>query len=360
LKILTTTLVLLLWLFSPERSQAQNVMYSHYINVGQGSAVLVEFPCGAVLIDAGAQDSTYEAYLIDYLNNFFKERPDLERTIDLVIVTHAHVDHNVALDDVVNTFNVKRYIDNGHPGKGVARNQTWLQEHTEELGISYASYSFEEITADNNKGGLSGTIIDPIDCEEIDPQIILYSGSFETNTGWTKTDYNNENNHSVVVKVLFGTSSFLFTGDLEDGGIKAITSHYDGTDALDVDVMMVGHHGAENATKKELLDAVSPKYAVISCGKWDYGLKEDGTYKTFTTNAYGHPRLSAISDLEQYITAKRSKPQTIRAGVKVDGKTRKATWEDVVESKRIYCTPQDNTVIIRATDNSRYAVYTDR
>jgi beta-lactamase superfamily II metal-dependent hydrolase len=53
-----------------------NQMQAHFINVGQADAALFEFPCGAVLIDAGAQDTLSKQALIQYLHNFFARRTD--------------------------------------------------------------------------------------------------------------------------------------------------------------------------------------------------------------------------------------------------------------------------------------------
>ena len=71
-------------------------MRVHLIDVGQGAATLVEFSCAAILIDTGGEsnkrhDSTKN--LIDYLNAFFESRPDLERTLALLLLTHPHIDH---------------------------------------------------------------------------------------------------------------------------------------------------------------------------------------------------------------------------------------------------------------------------
>jgi competence protein ComEC len=90
------------------RSQEDNTMYAHYINVGQGAAVLLEFPCGAMLIDAGASDDSYQRKLIAYLHDFFKRRKDLNNTISLVMVTHPHIDHNKALADIAAEFRLER------------------------------------------------------------------------------------------------------------------------------------------------------------------------------------------------------------------------------------------------------------
>src|SRR5438552_18541405 len=72
-------------------------MKIHLINVGQGAATLLEFPCGAVLVDTGGENNTGDA-LVTYLDAFFVRRTDLDRTIAVLFVTHPHIDHarNVA------------------------------------------------------------------------------------------------------------------------------------------------------------------------------------------------------------------------------------------------------------------------
>src|ERR1700757_1143581 len=94
-------------------SQQDNVMVAHYIDGAQANATLLEFSCGAVLIDAGAQDDDHIANLTSYLHTVFDKRPDLHNTLELVIITHNHIDHTRALRAVVEQFSVLRYIDNG-------------------------------------------------------------------------------------------------------------------------------------------------------------------------------------------------------------------------------------------------------
>jgi len=332
-------------------AQQDSTMFAHYINVGQAASVLLEFPCGVVLIDAGAQDDTYHKTLVDYLEHFFEKRKDLNSTIALVMVTHPHIDHNEALYDIAQKFRVERYIDDGlRVGSGKA-NQKWMEDSAKTSNIRYESYSFEEITKGGNKKGKTDSIIDPINCTNGDPRIILYSGQFaEQPENWSDTDYKNYNNHSLVVKVLSGKASFLFTGDLETKGIKTIVEEYAGTNALDVDVLMVGHHGAANATTEEYLDAVTPSYAVISCGEWDFG---KGEADKFTTFAYGHPRISTLNMLEEHIAGKRSQAVHIEAA---EG-ARDFRFMDI--DRRIYATPWDHTIIIRATTEGKYQVSTD-
>ncbi|HVU95438.1 MAG TPA: hypothetical protein VHE34_09445 [Puia sp.] len=341
----------LLFLAKQGLAQEDGIMYAHYINVGQAAAVLLEFPCGAVLIDAGAQDDNYHKALIDYLGHFFQRRKDLDSTLALVMVTHPHIDHNEALYDVGQKFRIDRYIDDGLRVGSGSPNQKYMQDNAATADIQYRSYSFEEITKGGNKDGLTDSVIDPVDCPNGDPQIILYSGRFDRQPDdWSKTDFNNYNNHSLVVKVVFGKASFLFTGDLETAGLRTLVDEYGSSKALDVDVLMVGHHGAANATTDDYLNVTTPEYAVISCGPWDFG---KGEKSPFTTFAYGHPRVGTIEMLENYVTALRKTPIEEEAA---DG-ARKFRPIDI--AKCIYATPWDQTIVIRASLEGNYSIKTE-
>jgi competence protein ComEC len=333
-------------------AQDANVMRVHYINIGQGAAVLLEFPCGAMLIDAGAQDATYHAKLISYLTDFFTKRKDLNNTLDLVMVTHPHLDHNEALADVAKTFKIKRYIDDGMRTGSGRKNQKMLQDSASAWQIKYASYTYESITTHDNIKGLTNDMIDPIQCKNGDPKIYMYSSRFDAQPdAWSKTDYDNANNQSLVVKVLFGKASFLFTGDMETKGLETIVNKYGASKALNADVLMVGHHGADNATTDEYLDAVAPKYAVISCGPWDDG-KEP--HKTFSTYSYGHPRISTVEMLEKHIVKKRLSVVHVKAGVK------SKEFKDIDVTKCVYATPWDGNVVVTATTDAKYTVRTGK
>ena len=91
----------LICLTSPGFAWAQRPrMTPHFIAVGQAHATLLEFPCGAMLIDAGA-DEDHGSALATYLAKFFQRRSDLADTIDVVLITHNHIDHTSSLQGVV-------------------------------------------------------------------------------------------------------------------------------------------------------------------------------------------------------------------------------------------------------------------
>jgi competence protein ComEC len=267
------------------------------------------------------------------------------------MVTHPHIDHDEALYDIDHKFHIERYIDDGKRVGSGKKNQMFMEDSAEAQGIRYESLSFEDITKNGNRNGVTDSIIDPVNCANGDPQIILYSGQFAQRPGdWTASDFTNYNNHSLVVKVLFGQASFLFTGDLETKGIQAIVDEYANTRALHADILMVGHHGAANATTEAYLDAVTPSCAVISCGEWDFGKDENNM---FTTYAYGHPRISTINMLEERIPGMRTD------SVRVEAAEGARDFRLIDVDKRIYATPWDHTIVISATLSGRYHITTN-
>src|SRR5258705_12847530 len=124
-------------------SQAQAPqMTAHFINIGQGASVLLEFPCGAMLIDAGAQDAAARTALIGYLNKFFARRTDLHKTINTGLITHHHIDHDFGLRAVVENFTVQHYVDNGLLTGAGAPNPNWLRN---EVSSGHRHIDIEEI-----------------------------------------------------------------------------------------------------------------------------------------------------------------------------------------------------------------------
>src|SRR5579862_4109638 len=103
-------------------------MRAHFIDVGQGASTLLEFPCGAVLIDTGAQDKNHVDNLIRYLDDFFARRPDLHETLAEVIVTHPHIDHSMGLRRVAEKYNVLNYVDDGETRGSGKANPIWIRE----------------------------------------------------------------------------------------------------------------------------------------------------------------------------------------------------------------------------------------
>lgn len=346
------------WLFvvviTCRTSADPGAMVVHYIDVGQGAAALVEFPCAAILIDAGGQDDAHVDHLLEYVREFFQRRTDLNNTLQSIIITHQHVDHTKALQRVVETFNVKRLIENGvDHGSGIGPVR-WVRTnaHSDGRDISVFAITDDQVTALPHKQGLTNDNIDPVACTPIDPKIAILSGAMRVNPGWSESDFDNGNNHSLVTRISFGDASFLFTGDLEDSAIETLVDYYQGTDTLDVDVYHVGHHGSYNGTTTSLLDAMSPWISVISMGRWDFG---KGQKKGFNTYSFGHPRKVTVDMLKASVAGNRGKPKRVRVFTSAYSEPSSTTVR-----KAIYATGWDGDLTISATSDGQFDIVTSR
>lgn len=335
-------------LIGTSRAQTHSYMRAHFIDVGQGDATLLEFPCGAVLVDAGGKDSQTDAALYDYLDRFFDRRDDLDRTIDVVFVTHTHIDHNRALRRLIENdelgFTVRRYVHNGLLNGSGRFAAQWMDEHAEEFSISSRDVEVSEVRALSSRRGLSGQSIDPIDCGAINPRIRVLSGQMDVDAGWTHGEQNDGNNHSLVIRVDFGRASFLLTGDLEFAGIDTLLDYYSGTRMLDVDVYQVGHHGAANGTTGQLVKAMSPRVSVIS-------MSSATDRRAHTAWSYGHPRKSTVDHLVEG-TTRRRRPKNVRiaTGMRRFGRMRM--------TRAVFATGWDGTVVVFARSDGRMLVRT--
>lgn len=332
--------------FSVKGDPAAPKMRVHLIDVGQGAATLVEFSCGAILIDTGGEsnrrmDSTQN--LMSYLRAFFESRPDLNETLALVVLTHPHIDHTRGARVVLGEFKVNNLVTDGQITSSGGRDQRSALSAAQSKGIPSEKINIRAIPP----GGLTNAVIDPIACPDGDPDIRVLWGAVDKSTvSWGSSDIDNMNNQSVVVRISLGSSSILITGDLElDDGLLAKHAN---TKALDVDVYEVGHHGSYNATSEKLLRALTPKLALISCGPHD-------RKSTWTAWAYGHPRAVTINLLEHALAKASSRPTVVvgvAAGAKAfDGREIKAP---------IYATAWDSDVIVTMFADGRIETKTRR
>lgn len=225
----------------------------HFINVGAGDSILMEFSCGAILVDTGKDP----AQMLNYLAEFFAGRPDLNNTLSLVILTHSHGDHVNGFVPLTKIYKVERLVFNGRMEARQFEVIDWIRQHPETK--TYTVYS-EDIP----RGGLTNKTIDPLACNGTDPKIKVMWGSVQDMPkNWKRKAFRDKNNHSIVTRVDFGQASLLLTGDLEKRGIKSLLNLH-GDAALDVDVFKIGHHGFSSGSTPELLKAVSPEVAVVS------------------------------------------------------------------------------------------------
>jgi competence protein ComEC len=305
-------------------------MRAHFIDVGQGDATLLEFPCGAALIDTGGEeDGGFDsvAALRTYLDAFFARRADLHRTLDLLVITHPHIDHTRGIPMVLERYRVRSVVDDGRESSSgkdqIVLLHTWLRAHPE---VHHEDVRLEDIPV---PGGLTDDTIDPIRCKDVDPEIRVLWGQVTRDPGWAPTRWglpiDNENNHSVVVRLDFGSASFLFTGDLEEEALRTLVARYRGSPTLDVDVYKVGHHGSRNGTTEGLLRAMA----------WQYG----------------HPGQRAVELLDKFVEDRRPEISVL-VGV------RRQEFVPLEVHAAEYGTGWDGTVVVDASTRGRLRVHT--
>jgi competence protein ComEC len=339
LQTVATALALWLSLVWSVSSQT-DTMRVHFIDVGQGASTLVEFPCAAIMVDTGGEvnkEFNSDEELVAYLDDFFAKRPDLKKTFHSLTLTHAHVDHTHGVSPVLSRYKVLNAITNGEepPGPGLPGQKALHDKVSEtEAGTNPIGFVAAEVKKIPAKRGLTNDIIDPVKCPRVDPKITVLWGGQNENPGWTKKAFDNQNNHSVVLRIDFGAASLLITGDLQEEAIHDLIEHYRGTAMLDTDVYLVGHHASHNGTTEELLQAITPKIAVIAMGVPTREI-------VWTAWAYGHPRKDIVELLESHVELPRN-------AVTVQVATAIHAFEAKRINRAIYATGWDGSVILEA------------
>jgi len=220
----------------------------HFLDVGQAESILILAPAKTVLIDAGENDQG------DMVVRYLKQQG--VSSIDLLIGTHPHSDHIGGMDVVLNKLPVEAVI---------------LPELPDDLIPT--TVTFTDLLEAIDQAGLEITPAVPGD------QYDLGGGAQLTILGPLE-DYDDLNSMSVVSRLSFGSTSFLFTGDMEQDAEKDLLKQ--GVPLVST-VLNVGHHGSKTSSHQAFLEAVQPKVAVISCG---------------LDNSYGHPHREVLERLD--------------------------------------------------------------
>ena len=216
----------------------------HFIDVGQADSALLE--CGGefMLIDGGNVEDG--RLVVSYLDQMGVEE------LKAVVCTHAHEDHVGGLASVLSVY----------PTQAV-------YSPTE----TYSSKAFDNFMYYVDQQRLE--ITKPVPGDE------FYLGDALVTVLGPVKDYAETNDTSIVMKVVYGNTSFLFTGDMERQAENDMLDY--GMD-VSADVLKVGHHGSDSSTSYRFLYEVNPMYAVISCGRG---------------NSYGHPHREPMDRLRQ-------------------------------------------------------------
>lgn len=233
--LLSILLVFLLIYSKEEKKENLKELEINYIDVGQGNAVLIKTNNKTILIDGGNRSNSR------YYYNFIKNKNI--KKIDYMIVSHYDEDHISGLISILENFEVSNVL---------------CPDYKKDTKI-YKSFK-------NSLKKSKANIIYPKKGDNFnisDARIkILWPNEYKNNI---------DNDNSIILKLIHGNMSFLFTGDASINIENQLI--YSGFN-LKSDVVMIGHHGSKYSTSNEFLEEVDPKLAIISVGN---------------NNRYGHP-----------------------------------------------------------------------
>ena len=224
-------------------STGSNVLTVHYIDVGQADCILLETDGEFMLIDGGNKEDGQ--LVVSYLQQQGVEE------LSAVICTHAHEDHVGGLPSVLAVYPTAAVYA---PTK------------------TYSSKIFDDFLYYVDQQRLEVTIPAPGD------EFLLGQAKI-TVLGPVKS-YAETNDTSIVTKVEFLETSFLFTGDMETPAENDMLDYWGNRINWNVDVLKVGHHGSDTSSGYRFVYETDPEYAIVSVGEG---------------NTYGHPNESVLS-----------------------------------------------------------------
>lgn len=227
--------------------KTQHELEIFVLDVGQGDAILLRTREGDVLIDAGPE-SAQEALC------YRLEELGVER-LKLAVFTHSDEDHVGGADGVLRSF----------PTESV-----WIGSYFEQNESSQMLFEAAYETDANVVRVNDGTHLE------------LGTVSIFVLFPFALVEEASSNDQSIVLSVTCGSVRALFMGDVSEKNERALLERYP-TPQLNCALLKVAHHGSETSSCAEFVEATSPQYAVIGCGRG---------------NAYGHPHGIVLERLE--------------------------------------------------------------
>lgn len=225
----------------------KNTLQVHFIDVGQGDSILIQVNNKNLLIDSGPNKSE------DKLKKYLKKL-NISK-FDYIIATHPHEDHIGNMSYIINNFDVLNFY------------APKVENSTKAFETMVESLIRKDLKIKVLKANIKSI--------DLGKNIVVDVFSPLSNS------YEDLNNYSPIVKISYGNTSFLFTGDAEElSENEVLNAGFD----LKCDVLKIGHHGSSSSTSEKFLKASNPSIAVISVG-------ED--------NTYGHPTDTVLSRLKE-------------------------------------------------------------
>ena len=289
----------------PSGAPPSGVYRIHLIDVGTGLAVLIQGHDFTMLYDGGSGDdgrgisasSGNNSRLLAYLyaaigpsgaaqcapngDNFVAPDNGTQLVIDHVFLSHPHLDHGAMLDEVLTCYQVTNIWDSGAVNNRVFY-ENFLQAVAAETGSTYHTETSpptnRSITLDSDTSVVIPNGVTWTSFAEGDHQHLGDQAWFDVL--FADGDHHSDpNQNSTVIRVQLSDTSLLLTGDAESGarldpseavGHTEADLLDDHRNAIDVDILQVGHHGSMTSSRSAFLEAVSPTWALIGAGSRSY------------------------------------------------------------------------------------------
>ena len=223
--------------------------YVHFIDVGQGSATLIQSKNKGILIDTGEDD--YGDYLVSYINSCGVDE------LEYVIASHPHSDHIGGIIDVFEAFRVGAVVMPELSEKNIPTTRVY-ENMMNYIFDNDMDVVFPEFGESIHMDGVSVSFYGPVEQNE------------------------DLNNMSLICKIDASGTDIMVLGDAEKEELSSVLPLM--ISKCESDVLVMGHHGSNTSVYKKFLNAVDADMAVISCGR---------------DNSYGHPHKEALSYVSQ-------------------------------------------------------------
>jgi competence protein ComEC len=233
-------LVMALILISYPFSDKKKLLTLTFIDVGQGESILVEFPGQKkMLVDGGGlYDDSYDVG--EKVVSRFLWNKGI-KTIDFMVLTHAHPDHLNGLKSIAGNFKIKEFWEAYTPVE---------DSSYEELKKSIGDEVIQQKVFRGDSNSISGVRIDVLHPKESDQKVRQV-----------------HNDHSIVMRISTGDISFLLTGDIGEDAEREILENIG---SLNSQIFKSPHHGSRSSSSASFLEAVEPEIIVISVGKRNF------------------------------------------------------------------------------------------